>query len=112
MCSMIRQLGSSGTLTDIFINNLDQVVICGNIVSNISDHFSQFCILKSVKGTAKVNKFKVRNFSQFSADCFNTELSQVDRSGMLLLKRNRVMCMICSFLLITSLISLSTNMHL
>ena len=51
---------------------------CGNIASDISDHFSQFCILKSVKDKVKVNKFKVRNFSQFSADCFNAELSQVD----------------------------------
>ena len=50
---------------------------CGNIASDISDHFSQFCILKSVKDKVKVNKFKVRNFSQFSADCFNAELSQV-----------------------------------
>lgn len=41
--------GSSATLIDdIFINNPDQVVTCGNIVSDISDHFSQFCILKSV----------------------------------------------------------------
>ena len=31
-----------------------------------------------MKDKAKVNKFKVRNFSQFSADCFNNELSQVD----------------------------------
>ena len=70
---------SSATLiNNIFINNPDQVVTCGNIVSDISDHFSQFCILKSVKDKVKVNKFKVRNFSQFSADCFNAELSQVD----------------------------------
>ena len=48
------------------------------IVSDISDHSSQFCILKSVKDKVKDNKFKVRNFSQFSADCFNAELSQVD----------------------------------
>ena len=45
-----------------------------HILSDISDHFSQFCILKSVKDKANVNKFEVRNFSQFSADCFNTEL--------------------------------------
>ena len=49
-----------------------------HILSDISDHFSQFCILKSVKDKANVNKFEVRNFSQFSADGFNTELSQVD----------------------------------
>ena len=44
-----RARSSSATLiVDIFINNPDQVVTCGNIVSDISDHFSQFCILKSV----------------------------------------------------------------
>ena len=48
------------------------------IVSDIRDHSSKFCILKSVKDKVTVNKFKVRNFSQFSADCFNAELSQVD----------------------------------
>ena len=31
-----------------------------------------------MKDKVTVNKFKVRNFSQFSADCFNAELSQVD----------------------------------
>ena len=31
-----------------------------------------------MKDKVKVNKFKVRNFSRFSADCFNTEPSQVD----------------------------------
>ena len=44
-----RVRSSSTTLIDdIFTNNPDQVVTCGNIVSDISDHFSQFCILKSV----------------------------------------------------------------
>ena len=74
-----RVRSSSATLIDnIFINNPEQVVTCGNIVSDISDHFSQFCVLKSVKDKVEVNKFKVRNFSRFSADCFNTEVSQVD----------------------------------
>ena len=61
-----------------------------HIVSDISDHFSQFCILISVKDKTKVDKFKVRNFSQFSADCLNTKLFQIG-TGMLLLKRNRAM---------------------
>ena len=74
-----RVRSSSATLIDnIFINNPDQVVTCGSIVSDISDHFSQFCIIKSVKDKVKVNKFKVPDVSRFSADCFNTELSQVD----------------------------------
>ena len=61
-CYLIRTIdkptrvrSSSATLIDnIFINNPDQVVTCGNIVSDISDHFSQFCVLKSVKDKVKV----------------------------------------------------------
>ena len=62
------------TAVQIYEFHISKIII----VSDISDHFSQFCILKSVKDKVKVNKFKVRNFSQFSADCFNAELSQVD----------------------------------
>ena len=41
-----RVRSTSPTLIDnIFINNPDQVVASGNIISDISDHFSQFCIL-------------------------------------------------------------------
>ena len=55
-----RVRSSSATLIDdIFLDNPDQVVTRGNIVSDISDHFSQFCVLKSVKDKVKVNKFKV-----------------------------------------------------
>ena len=62
------------TAVQIYEFHISKIIV----VSDIRDHSSQFCILKSVKDKAKVNKFKVRNFSQFSADCFNAELSQVD----------------------------------
>ena len=102
---------SSATLIDnIFIDNPDQVVICGNIVSDISDHFSQFCILKSVKDKVKVNKFKVLNFSGFSADCFNTKVSQVDWKAIVEKNLCDVNNLFSSFFT-TSLISLSINMH-
>ncbi|CAH3132155.1 unnamed protein product, partial [Porites lobata] len=43
-----RSYGSSATLTDnIFINSLDKFVLSGNIVSDISDHYSQVCLLSS-----------------------------------------------------------------
>ena len=49
-----RVRSTSPTLIDnifiLFINTPDQVVACGNIISDISDHFSQFCILKFYKG--------------------------------------------------------------
>ena len=44
---------------------------CGNIISDISDHFSQFCILKSIRDKIKMKKSKVRDFSRFSRDSFN-----------------------------------------
>ena len=38
---------SSATLIEnIFVNTPYKIAACGNIISDISDHFSQFCILK------------------------------------------------------------------
>ena len=38
------------TLIDnIFVNNPDKLLARGNIISDISDHFSQFCITTSAK---------------------------------------------------------------
>ena len=43
-----RVYNNSASLIDnIFVNNPDQVLISGNIITDVSDHFSQFCILKS-----------------------------------------------------------------
>ena len=75
---------TSATLTDnIFINNPDQVVACGNIISDISDHFSQFCILKSIRDKIKIKKSKVRDFSRFSRESFNFNPSNVDWNALL-----------------------------
>ena len=41
---------NSATLIDnIFVNIPDQIIASGNIISDISDHFSQFCVVKSSK---------------------------------------------------------------
>ena len=80
-------------IVNIFINNPDQVVTCGNIVSDISDHFLQFCILKSVKDKVKVNKFKV----QFSANCVNAQLSLVDWNAIVETKSYDVNDLFSSF---------------
>ena len=69
----------------------------GKIVSDIADHFSQFCILKSVKDKVKVNKFKVPNFSQFSANFVNAELSQVDWNAIVETKSYDVNDLFSSF---------------
>jgi hypothetical protein len=50
---LIKQLvlyGNSSTLIDnIFVNNTEHDIRSGNIISDISDHFSQFCITSTFK---------------------------------------------------------------
>ena len=53
------------------------------IYSDVSDHFSQFCILKSIRDKIKIKKSKVRDFSRFSRDSFNADLSNVDWNALL-----------------------------
>ena len=70
---------SSATLIDnIFVNTPDNIAVCGNIISDISDHFSQFCILKCTRDKTKTKNFKMRDFSNFSSDSFNDDLSNVN----------------------------------
>ena len=72
------------------------------IISDISDHFSQFCVLKSIRDEIKIKKSKMRDFSRFSRDSFNVDLSNVDWNA-LLNKKNRVTRTIYFLLFITSL---------
>ena len=55
-----RVRSTSATLIDnIFVNNPEMVLVSGNIISDISDHFSQFCSVE--KGAFLVN-FNGKNF--------------------------------------------------
>ena len=74
---------SASLIDNIFVNNPEQVLVSGNIISDISDHFSQFCIIKSVKDKSIGKTYKMRDFSRFSADCFNDDLSQADWNAIL-----------------------------
>ena len=72
---------TSATLIDnILVNTPEQVSVSGNIISDISDHFSQFCILDSVAEITKIElkNRKVRDFSAFSTIAFTNALSEVD----------------------------------
>ena len=74
---------TSATLIDnIFINNLDKAVACGNLISDISDHFLEFCILKSMKDKIVVNKAKMRDYSRFSSDRLNADPSKVNWNAL------------------------------
>ena len=59
------------------------MLVSWNIISDISDHFSQFCILTSIVNQTKGESRKVRDFSKFSSDSFTADISQVDWNEIL-----------------------------
>lgn len=70
-----RVYSDSATLVDnILINKCDFDVSSGDIVSDISDHCSQFYILHSEIETSHTKRVR-RDFSGFSKSLFNNELS-------------------------------------
>lgn len=75
-----RVYGTSATLIDnIFTNNLENSIVGGNIVTDITDHFSQVCmILAQQQLFPPLNKTKVRDYSNFNADKFMTDLCEID----------------------------------
>jgi len=67
-----RVYNTSATLIDnILVNIPENVVYSGNVVSDISDHFTQFCITSSVKPCIRPVKRKIRDYSKFSSSNFN-----------------------------------------
>ena len=72
-----RVHNNSATLIDnIFVNQLGNNVTSGNIVSDISDHYSQFFIthLKTRFKSTSSNKQLVRDYSKFSETTFLNDL--------------------------------------
>ena len=100
-----RVRSTSATLIDnIFINNPDKVMACGNLISDLSDHFSQFCILKSMKEKTRVKKSKMRDFSHFSSDRLNADLSNMDWNALFANEPSDVNSVFSSFLFFSSLV--------
>ena len=75
-----RVYRTSATLIDnIFVNNSDKLLASGNIISDISDHFSQFCNTTSARDKKQqIKSVKMRDYSKFSADSFAKDLLEVD----------------------------------
>ena len=71
--------GSATLIDNIIINQFNGQVSGGNIVSDISDHFSQFCFLPlgDAKVTKMSNRPKYRDFSKFSQDMFLLDLNEI-----------------------------------
>ena len=78
-----RVHSSSATLIDnILASQVDDLdsVLSGNVVSDISDHFSQFCLLPAYKLQFSLTAIcrEYRDFSSFSDDSFLNDLEQID----------------------------------
>ena len=69
---------TSATLIDnILTNKVNVKITSGNIISDISDHYSQFCFFHTSLGNSKSRGKSFRDFSGFSEDTFNFDLCNV-----------------------------------
>ena len=74
-----RVYNNSATIIDnIFVNRFDHKISGGNIVSDISDHYSQFCFIHSLTPKNLTTKYKIRDYSNFSEECFINDVSETD----------------------------------
>ena len=82
---------------NIFTNKVNENIISGNIISDISDHFSQFCLTSSlvVKGTP--NRPLARDFSKFSEENCIHDLSRIDYVTDIIVTRDCVTYVIVTF---------------
>ena len=60
---------SVNLIDNIFVNNPDQVLVNGNLITDASDHVSQFCIVGSTEHRIKQRQIRKCDFSHF---CSNT----------------------------------------
>ena len=74
------QNSSYSRIDNIFLSNLENYITSGDIISDPSDHFSQFCFLHSDKVIFKHDCYKnlARDYSRYSEREFIHDLSQFD----------------------------------
>ena len=88
---------NSATLIDnIFANNVCRKITSGNIISDINDHYSQFCIVESSYEKIIPKMVMMPDFSRFSEEDFNTELLQVNWE-LILSRQQNVNCAFSTF---------------
>ena len=69
----------SATLIDnIFVNNLNDLVLSGNVITDLSDHFSQFCIMHSTLTKNCLHCSKVQDYSRYNEALFHNDILQID----------------------------------
>ena len=79
-----RVCNNSATLIDnIFTNKFSEYFASGNIVSDVTDHFSQFYIFQSSILTSQPAKITSRDYSKSSEQRFLQDLSQLHWESLL-----------------------------
>ena len=70
-------------INNIFSNNLENSFICGNIVTETTDHFTQVCIVASHPNPLNYSKQrkKIRDYSSFNANRFLSKLQEIEWSN-------------------------------
>jgi hypothetical protein len=67
-------------IDNIFVNKIENPILSGNIASDISDHFSQFCIIqcdKYINYQYQTNA-KIRDYSKLPESKFNDDISRIN----------------------------------
>jgi hypothetical protein len=106
---------NSATLIDnILVNTYDQKIYSGNIISDISDHFSQFCVIQSLKDKPELPRNrKMRDFSRFSENKFINEVRQIRWNIVIEKHRRNVDKLFSSFYnKLNKLVNKQTNTYL
>ena len=66
-----REIGNSSTIIDnIFTNNISNSIQSSNILTDLSDHYSQFIMVNRDKLDVKPILVYIRDYSKFSVDRF------------------------------------------
>ena len=60
------------------LNHNSAILIDNILVTDLSDHFSQFCIISSALNKIKHAQRKIRDYSKLSGDGFNNDIGQID----------------------------------
>ena len=71
-----REMGNSSTIIDnIFTNNVSDLIQSGNILTDFSDHYSQFIMVERDIMDSKTISVFSRDYSKFSVDNFRDDVS-------------------------------------
>ena len=72
-------VGNRPTLIDnIFVNSIEKEVNAGNLMDKLSDHLPQFIIVKDLVTKPSKKKRIKKDFSNFSADAYKTDLRNIN----------------------------------